>query len=350
MTNLIVIAVIFGGCSPEYHVSLASAYSIVSHFDRDKYLPVLIGISDRGNWFKYDGPLDKILNNTWCNEKDCTPALLSPNRTAHEILILREETVEKIQIDAAFPVLHGKNGEDGTIQGMLELAGIPVIGCGVLSSALCMDKALAHRVVEMYGIKAAKSITIQRDYSEPDIRKWASEAGFPLFIKPLRAGSSFGISKVLSEGELIPAIKYAFSYDTSVILEEMIDGFEVGCAILGKEDLLVGEVDEIQLSDGFFDNGEKYSLKTSRIHVPARISPEKAVEIKQTALAIYKILQCSFFARVDLFLTPAGDIYFNEVNTIPGFTSHSRYPNMLRAVGLSFEDIINRLLEMADYF
>ncbi len=340
------IAVLFGGCSPEYSVSLESAYAVIIHIDRGKYLPVLIGISDDGKWFKYDGDIKKIPENRWCNEDDCTPVAVSPDRTAHELLIMKDGRVEKMQIDAAFPILHGKNGEDGTVQGVFELAGIPVIGCGVLSSALCMDKELSHRIVGTNGIKVAKSITIKSGYSEEGVKKEAMDIGFPLFVKPVRAGSSFGITKVTDEENLISAIENAFLYDNTVILEEMIDGFEVGCAVLGTNNLLIGEIDEIELSDGFFDYTEKYTLKTSDIHVPARISAGKAEEIKKTALAIYKILQCSFFARVDMFLTPAGEIYFNEVNTIPGFTSHSRYPIMLGAIGLSFEDIINHLLEM----
>ena len=162
----------------------------------------------------------------------------------------------------------------------------------------------------------------------------------------MRAGSSFGITKVSGREELHAAVEHAFAYDSEVILEEMIEGFEVGCAILGTNKLIVGEVDEIELSEGFFDYTEKYTLKSSQIHVPARISEEKAREIKDAALRIYRGLGCSYFARVDMFLTPEGEIYFNEVNTIPGFTAHSRYPNMMKAAGISFEEILSRLLEM----
>lgn len=175
---------------------------------------------------------------------------------------------------------------------------------------------------------------------------YGEQLGYPLFVKPLRAGSSFGITKVGRQEELLDAVDHAFAYDSIVILEEMIEGFEVGCAILGTETLTVGAVDEIELSEGFFDYTEKYTLKSSNIHVPARISQEKAQEIQETAMRIYRGLGCSYFARVDLFLTPEGEIYFNEVNTIPGFTSHSRYPNMLKEVGISFAEIIERLLEM----
>lgn len=229
---------------------------------------------------------------------------------------------------------------------MLELAGIPVIGCGLLSSALCMDKELAHRIVSAAGIRVAESITVKPGYNPQKLSVQAERLGYPLFVKPVRAGSSFGITKVARAEELLPAVENAFAHDSEVILEEMIRGFEVGCAVLGNEEPVVGEVDEIELSDGFFDYEEKYTLKTSEIHVPARISPDVAEKFKEAALVIYRALKCSDFARVDLFLTPEGDIVFNEVNTIPGFTAHSRYPGMLKAAGMSFEEIIDRILAL----
>ncbi len=342
-----VISIFFGGCSTEYEVSLQSACSVIQGIDPDRYNLILIGIDrDCGKWFWYRGETEWIGENCWMEKGTLTPVFPLFDRTVHGICYLDHGSLRTISIDAALPVLHGKNGEDGTVQGVLELMGVPVIGCSLLSSALCMDKVLSHRIVEMHGIKAAKSITLTRDSLEQEVKQDAREIGFPLFVKPVRSGSSFGITKVFQEKELIPAVNLAFSHDSTVILEEMIEGFEVGCAVLGTQDLIIGEVDEIELSDGFFDYTEKYTLKTSNIHVPARISPEKADEIKKTALAIYNILQCSYFARVDLFLTPDGEIYFNEVNTIPGFTSHSRYPNMLKAAGFSFEEVIHHLLEL----
>lgn len=343
------IAVFFGGCSTEYEVSLQSAYSIISCIDTNLYNPILIGIDRHsGKWFWYHGELELIENDCWQSETDCIPVFPSVDKTIHGLCYMNNGSLKTISLDAALPILHGKNGEDGTIQGVLELMGVPIIGCGLLSSALCMDKDLAHYIVEMHGIKVPKSITIHKEYSDSIVQKAMSELGFPLFVKPVRSGSSFGITQVSGEEDLIPAIELAFQHDSTVILEEMIQGFEVGCAVLGTKDLLVGAVDEIELSEGFFDYTEKYTLKSSKIHVPARISSEKAEEIKKTALTIYKLLNCSFFARVDMFLTPTGEIYFNEVNTIPGFTSHSRYPNMLKEAGLTFADIINRLLDLEE--
>lgn len=164
-------------------------------------------------------------------------------------------------------------------------------------------------------------------------------------MKPVKAGSSYGITKVSDRAGLAAAVELAFAYDERIIIEECISGFEVGCAILGTEELTVGEVDEIELSEGFFDFTEKYTLRTSAIHVPARISPETAARIKETAKTIYRALDCRGFARVDMFLSDEGEIVFNEVNTIPGFTAHSRFPNMMKAAGLSFEQIISTVLE-----
>ncbi len=342
------IAVFFGGYSTEYKVSLQSAYAVIQRIDTQKYLPVLIGISPRfGKWHWFHGELERIKEDTWLSEENCTPVFPSFDRTVHGLCYLDHAHLCTISLDAALPVLHGKNGEDGTVQGVLELMNVPVIGCGLLSSALCMDKELAHHIVQMNGIKTARSFSVKKNYSEKTVRKEALEIGYPLFVKPVRSGSSLGISKVVHENELIPAVEDAFCHDSTVILEEMVDGFEVGCAVLGNADsgLIIGEVDEIELSDGFFDFTEKYTLKTSSIHVPARISLRTADEIKKTAFEIYRALNCSCFARIDMFLTSAGEIYFNEVNTIPGFTEHSRYPNMLREAGLSFDEVVNRLIE-----
>lgn len=229
---------------------------------------------------------------------------------------------------------------------MLELAGIPLVGCNTMSSAVCMDKETAHRLARVCGVKVPASHTVTEaeleDFSQ--VAQWAQELGYPLFVKPMRAGSSFGITKVAGAKELQAAMQHAFAYDSYVIMEEMIDGFEVGCAVLGTEELVIGAVDEIELSQGFFDYTEKYTLKSSSIHVPARISPQKAEEVKAAAAKIYRSLGCSDFARVDMFLTPQGEIYFNEVNTIPGFTSHSRYPNMMKEIGISFAELVSRLL------
>jgi len=341
------IAVIFGGCSTEYDVSLKSAYSVITHLDTEKYQPVLLGITRSGEWYLYKGPYENIANDTWLNPQYCTSAIISPNRETQGILAVTGGITKVISLDAALPILHGKNGEDGTIQGLLLMAGIPVVGCGILASALCMDKDKAHKLVEAAGVRVPQSFTIDCESQTDMALAKAESLGFPLFVKPIKSGSSFGVTKVMDKHELPLAIKIAFEHDNEVIIEENIDGFEVGCAIIGNQHLIVGQLDEVELSEGFFDYKEKYNLETSQIHVPARIAPQKAEEIKQVAKLIYLALGCSGFARVDMFLTPSGEVLFNEVNTIPGFTTHSRFPNMLKAIGMTFEQILDEIIKQA---
>lgn len=366
------ILIFFGGCSSEYSVSLSSASGVILNLDKTKYNPVTVGITEKGKWYYYTGSVEKILNNTWLNEQDCIPAVLSPNRGEGCLLLLKESGVERIFVDAALPVLHGRNGEDGTLQGLIELAGIPLAGCGTLSSALCMDKDRAHKLVSLAGVRVPEALVLNMDLPRrshgtdasdsfpeasaglspsrlSEAQNFAEITGYPLYVKPVKAGSSYGVTKVNCPDELAPALSLAFQYDDQVILEENINGFEVGCAVLGplqnSGELITGEVDEIELSGGFFDFTEKYTLKTSAIHVPASVSPEKSAEIKEAAKRIYLALGCSGFARVDMFLTPAGEIVFNEVNTIPGFTEHSRYPGMMRAAGYSFGQVLTKIIE-----
>ncbi|EPR13374.1 D-alanine--D-serine ligase VanG [Ruminiclostridium papyrosolvens] len=340
------IAIIFGGCSPEYEVSLNSASAVIEHVNNDLYNTILIGITKEGEWLRYFGEADKIRNNTWF-EEGCNPVAFSQSRSIHGFYEFSEGSSSITFVDAAFPVLHGKNGEDGTVQGMLKLAGIPFVGCGILSSAMCMDKDIAHRIAQSSGVRVPISISADRTMLLQDIFNMAETLRYPVFVKPARAGSSFGITRANSRPELEKAILYAFEYDSKIVVEENIDGFEIGCAILGSDNLILGEVDEIELQTGFFDYNEKYTLNTSKIHMPARIDKVTSDRIKNTARILYNALCCTGFARVDMFLTPKGEIVFNEVNTIPGFTAHSRYPNMLRGVGLSFASIVDRLIRMA---
>lgn len=346
------IGIIFGGCSSEYGVSLHSASAVIKNLDREKYNLILIGITGKGDWYYYQGREEYIEKDCWFNRDDCTPACILPDRGSRKLLVYKEGVVkQEIHLDKVFPVLHGKNGEDGTLQGLLELSGIPVVGCGLLASAICMDKYRAHKLVEGAGIRVAKSVvfsdTMPMDVIMGKTEALLEETGLPVFVKPVKAGSSYGITRVSEKSALSDAVKTAFTYDNQVIVEENIEGFEVGCAVMGNEKLTVGEVDEIELAQGFFDYTEKYNLVTSSIHVPARISAEKSEEIKNTAMVIYRILGCSGFARVDMFLTPDGEIVFNEVNTIPGFTEHSRFPGMMKAKGISFSQILDTVIGLA---
>lgn len=341
------IAVIFGGRSSEYEVSLQSASAVLENINTEKYDIVKIGITRYGEWFHYTGANKRIRNDTWHRDgSNLKFVAVSPNPLVKGFLELDGDKHSSIGIDFAFPVLHGKNGEDGTIQGLFELAGIPVIGCGTLASALCMDKDRSHKLVKEYGISVPNAVTFNALEKNRALKDIESSLSFPVFVKPVRAGSSFGITKVKNKAELLDAIDTALKYDDEVTVEETINGFEVGCAVMGINELTVGRVDEIELADGFFDFHEKYNLTTSKIYMPARISEETETRIKTTALKIYRILGCSGFARVDMFLTPKGEIVFNEVNTIPGFTSHSRYPNMMKGVGLSFVDMLDKLISL----
>jgi len=341
------IAVFFGGHSPEYSVSLASAFAVIQNLNKEKYTPVPVGITYEGQWFYYHGDPEKIPADNWHNDADCIPCVLSPDRTDHKLILLKNGRTESIPVDVAFPVMHGRYGEDGTIQGLIELAGIPLAGCGVLASALCMDKDRAHKLAKLSGIDVPASLTFGRIYDAASVMAWAQKTGYPLFVKPVKAGSSYGITKVSSHVALLNAVDYAFQYDSEVTIEENIDGFEVGCAVLGCHTPVTGEVDEIELSDGFFNFTEKYTLQTSAIHVPARISEKTAERVKETAKILYRTLGCTGFARVDMFLTPDERIVFNEINTIPGFTEHSRYPGMMKAAGISFPEILDQIIRMA---
>ena len=339
------IAVIFGGNSTEYEVSLQSAFSVLENIDTDKYDVFPVGITRKGAWYHYTKKKKKISGNTWlADRRNLFPVTVSQNPSAKGFLEFRTDGWHIIKTDLVFPVLHGKNGEDGTLQGLFELAGIPVVGCDTLSSAICMDKDRAHKLVSLTGISVPRAVTFSDSDRKEAWKEINEKLSYPLFVKPVRAGSSFGITRVTEEAELDGAIEQAFEHDRNVIVEEEVKGFEVGCAVLGIDTLMVGRVDEIELSGGFFDYTEKYTLKSSKIHMPARVDAEAEKRIQDAAVNIYRTLGCSGFARVDMFYTPSGEIVFNEVNTIPGFTEHSRYPGMMKGIGLSFPKMLDRLI------
>lgn len=341
------IAVIFGGHSSEYEVSLQSAFSVLQNINENKFEVFPVGITREGEWYHYTGGLEQIRDNSWGEEKENLHSVaVSQSRPAPGFLVFDGDGCRRIPVDLVLPVLHGRNGEDGTLQGLFELAGIPVAGCGTLSSALCMDKDRAHKLVGLAGIAVPKAVAFRQADQEAACRKVKETLSCPLFVKPLRAGSSLGITRITKMQELFSAVEFAFTYDTEVIVEEEVDGSEVGCAILGDEVLTVGRVDEVALSGSFFDYTEKYTLQSSRIYMPARVERKTEERIQETAVAIYRTLGCSGFARVDMFYTSSGEIVFNEVNTIPGFTSHSRYPNMMKGIGLSFTEVLDKLLSL----
>ncbi|HZW42267.1 MAG TPA: D-alanine--(R)-lactate ligase [Agromyces sp.] len=335
------IAVIFGGASEEHPVSVKSAQEVARTLDLDKYEPFFVGITRSGDW-----KLCKSPDPDWENG-DCSPAMLSPDRSVHGLLVPADGRHDIVHLDVALPVLHGTFGEDGAMQGLLELSGIPYVGCDVQSSALCMDKSLAYLVVRSAGIATPKFWTVTGD-GDVDTDRLA----YPVFVKPARSGSSFGVSRVDRTEDLPSAVEAARQYDSKVLIEEAVLGSEVGCAVLENEtDLIVGEVDQIHLSHGFFrihqENAPEVRSENSTVVVPADIAPEARLRVQQTARAIYRVLGCRGLARVDMFLRDDGQVVLNEVNTFPGMTSYSRYPRMMAAAGLPIADVIDRLVSFA---
>lgn len=347
------LAVIFGGESSEYPVSLHSVGSVLHTIDKNKYDVVCVGITKEGKWYVYQGDILSIENDTWWKHESCEEVVLSSSSAYKGFLKLKKNgNYEFIKIDCIFPVLHGKNGEDGTIQGLFELTGIPYVGCGHMSSSICMDKEMTHIVCENAGVKCAPYICVyeKKDLDYKEIFENAKKTlGLPIFIKPANAGSSFGISKIRNFEEFVLGMKEAFLHDGKgkVILEKTVEGFEIGCAIMGNQILTVGSVDEVETSSDFFDYEGKYEMLNSRIHCPARISKELTKEAQNIAQRVYSAMNCEGLARVDMFVTPDQDIIFNEVNTIPGFTSTSRYPSMMKDAGISFSNLIDALILLA---
>ena len=343
------IAVLYGGCSSEYGISLNSGYAVLTNIDKDKYDIVPIGITKDGRWFRYDGDAENIKNDKWHEDKEhCSPAYIVPDTAIHGMIELRKEGTAFTRLDGVFPVLHGKNGEDGTVQGLIEMAGIPVMGCGTLASALCMDKYRAHVVAEEAGIAVPKACSIIGRVTDRQLFEAVSDLTYPLFVKPVNAGSSYGISVAETPGELVSALELALQYDNEVIIEEKIDGFEVGCSVIGdgKGNEIVGRVDEIELFNGcFFDYTMKYTGVDSKIHSPGRLDPETEEKVNQAGIKLFRALGCKGFARIDMFLTPEKEIVFSEANTIPGFTSVSRFPKMMAGIGMEYKDVIDKIIE-----
>jgi len=341
------IAVLFGGCSSEYSVSLLSVYSVLKNLDDEKYNKILIGITKEGDWFRYYGSIDKIPDDKWLSDSDKLASVtVSLDRSVHGIIEYGKDGVSVTRIHCALPILHGKNGEDGTVQGVFELAGIPVAGCGSLGSSVCMNKHLAQRLAETVDVPVPKACLVYEGDGYENAHDFAKSIGYPIFVKPVKAGSSYGVTKILSDEELDGAIDFAFKYDNVVMVEEAIEGIEVACAIMGNKELIVGEIDEVELTDGFYDFEAKYFPKSTHIHVPARLDKAVREEIKECAARLYKALGCNGYARVDLFYTAKG-VVFGEINTIPGFTEHSRFPAMMKAAGYSFSQVLDYFIENA---
>jgi D-alanine---(R)-lactate ligase len=335
------VGIIFGGCSEEHPISIKSAQEVARHLATAKYEPFWIGITKSGVWKLCNGP-----GTDWENGR-CRSAVLSPDRGVRGLLVLEQGRYETIGLDVVLPVLHGKLGEDGAMQGLLELSGIPYAGCDIQSSALCMDKSLTYMAARAAGIATPNFWTVGAHESvDPD------RFAYPIFVKPAGSGSSFGVSKVSRREELPSAVETARQYDSKVLIEEAVVGSEIGCAILGTDlDLIAGEVDRIALSHGFFrihqeSDPERGSDNSTPI-VPADISAESRSLVQETAKTVYRALGCSGLSRVDMFLKEDGTVVLNEVNTFPGMTSYSRYPRMMAAAGLPLAEVIDRMVSLA---
>ncbi|MEG2684785.1 MAG: D-alanine--D-alanine ligase family protein [Erysipelotrichaceae bacterium] len=344
------LAVIFGGNSSEYSVSLHSVASVLRSIDNDKYDITLIGINQAGSWFLYNGDIDDIEHDNWEQESLCTPVILSPNPLDHGFIVLNEgNRYDNVIVDVCFPVMHGQNSEDGTIQGLFTMAKMPYVGCGVLASSTCMDKVTTHIICESADIKMAPYISLL-SYNNNDYKKIYKDCntklGEILFIKPANAGSSYGISKVRTYEEFIKGVEFAFFYDKKIIIEAAIDGFELGCAVKGNDIITIGELDEIDTKNDFFDFEGKYELTNTQIHCPARINKTLTKKAKEMAVIAYKAMGCNGLSRVDMFVSN-NDIILNEINTIPGFTDASRYPTMMKTAGTDFKTLIDELINLA---
>lgn len=347
------LAVVFGGVSSEHPVSCVSAKSVIENIKKDKYNIYMLGITKDGNWYLFEGDTALLPDDKWVDKKYISPAFISPDTSVHGICVQRGDKIEVIYLDAVFPVLHGKNGEDGTIQGLFQLAQIPFVGCNALSSAVCMDKACTNLIADNAGIKQAKWKSITKyNYNkngEAFLKDAVEYLGFPIFVKPANAGSSVGISKAKNMPELIKGMEIAFKEDTKVVLEQNIDGYEVECAVLGNDEPEASTVGEILPTSEFYDYEAKYINGTTGLAIPARnINEEKINEVRAQAVKAYSALGCTGLARVDFFVGKEdGEVYFNEINTLPGFTSISMYPKLWEASGLPYSDLLDKLAELA---
>ena len=345
----ITLGVLFGGRSSEHDISTVSAKGILSAINKDKYDLVLLGITKEGEWYLYNGDIDLLPEDKWLQSPNLEKAYISPDSAVHGVVTVSGKT---IRLDAVFPILHGKNGEDGTVQGLFQLARIPFVGCDMTSSAVCMDKAIANAVTDAVGIAQAKWCSFTRyEYNkDPEgCRKSAAEKlGFPIFVKPANAGSSVGISKARDDSELAKGIETAFREDRKVVLEEFIDGHEVECAVMGNDEPIAAQVGEIVAAAEFYDFDAKYNNPASELHIPADLTPEKIEEVRTLAIKAYKAMGCEGMSRVDFFVTYKDDrVLLNEINTIPGQTPISMYPKLFEAVGVPYGELIDRLIDYA---
>lgn len=346
------VAVLFGGVSTEHEVSRLSVTSVLEHLNRSKYNVIPIGITREGRWFRYDGDVALIADGKWEHSGQVTPAVLAPGADLHGFLFYEELGWKVTRVDLIFPVLHGKNGEDGTVQGLFELSRIPYVGCGVMASANCMDKDVAKRLFASVGIPVAKSVTVysgEMSDSDAVIARIKGELGFPVFVKPANAGSSVGVSKAADDAALCAALTEAFRFDRKVLVEEAVIGAEVECAVMGNHDTAIASdvLGEIVPVRDLYDYEGKYLDGSTELFIPARIPAEQMQLLRETAVRAYQALDCAGLSRVDFFALKDGSIILNEINTLPGFTNISMFPKLFMHSGLTYEEIIDKLIAFA---
>lgn len=344
------VAVLFGGISNEHDISLMSAANIISAIPDEKYETIPIGITKKGRWLYYPGDISQIVSGRWESNPDCVPAAILPDPMYKSVMKISENSCSFTKIDVVFPALHGQNGEDGAVQGLLKLSGIPYVGCDIISSASCMDKTRTHTVLEANGIKTARWRSIlssELNRLDEICEKIAAELDYPLFVKPANSGSSVGTNKASSFEDLKNAVKLAFSHDKKVIVEEYIKGRELECAVFGKENPFASDVGEIKSCNEFYDYEAKYILGTSGLSIPADIPEKSSLDIRETAVRAFKIMGCSGLSRVDFFLKEDGTIILNEINTLPGFTQISMYPKLMEHMGIPQSELLDKLITLA---
>lgn len=347
------ILVLFGGCSTEHEVSLQSAAAVLEHIDPARFRALPVGITREGRWLRYLGPAQALPGGKWQQAGPCVPCTLTLDRGGCRLLWL-DGSGQKEAFDAAFPVLHGKNGEDGTVQGLLEMAGLPYVGCGVLGSAVCMDKAVANTLMDASGVPHCRwTWAAAEEAADFDALadRVESRLVYPIFVKPANAGSSVGISKAHTRTELRAAVDVALAEDAKVIFEEFIDGQEVECAAIGNPEtgVSVTRPGEILAGAEFYTYDDKYKNGVSQVVIPAHLSDEKLDEVRDAAKAAYLALGCTGLARCDFFVERGtGRVLCNELNTMPGFTAISMYPKLMEACrGLSFSALADKLIGLA---
>ena len=346
------VCILFGGVSPEHEVSLRSAESVLNNIDGSKYNVFPVGITKEGKWILYGGKdYSDLPSGRWLTHPDNRQAAISPIR-GQGLLTFEGDCVVRQQIDVVFPVLHGENGEDGTIQGLLQLAGIPYVGPHVAASAVAMDKTLTKLVVDQAGItQAAWNLVRRSDMGsrmEGTLEALEAKFAYPMFVKPAGTGSSVGVSKATEREDLKKALLEAGKYDDKVLVEEFIRGREIEVAVMGNESPVASVCGEIDSGADFYDYDAKYITDTSVSYIPARIPEDVAETVRDTAVKVYKAIGCQGLSRVDFFVTwQENRVVFNEINTIPGFTSISMYPKLFGASGVPYSQLIDKLLELA---